>query len=1718
MALQILAAICVVPALFNVQAALAAPNVTAPAGRVAGLELDVLGTAVNAFLGIPFAKPPIGEQRFKRAEPKEPWDGTYQATSKPNACSQEVYEEEYFLWAMNTPVSEDCLYLNIWQPNPVPTAAAVMVWIYGGGFSAGSASLVSYDGRYLAATEGVIVVGINYRLSALGFLYDGTDQAPGNVGLTDQVLALQWIQDNIASFGGDPSKVTLFGESAGGISIGYHLISSGSWNLFSRAILQSGTALMEWGLDSRADAYDKAVSLAKAVECPTKQGEMLACLRNKDGQLLVNSSVSQLGYTAFYPIIDGTFIPESPPSALQTGAFKKADILLGSNENEGTYGFVYGQSPGFSEDTESLITKDQFREGIVYNVPVLNDFAADAAAFQYTDWEQLGKETMYRDALNSLYSDFYFICPDVNIARAHVRNGASAYMYRFAHRASISPFAPWMGAIHGEEIPFVFGLPLDPTYGFNEEEKALTRRMMRHWANFAKTGTPNNNTDGVWSAFNETAGGYMVLDTLDARMLTGPSTVNCAFWDNYVKPLRNKTEALMNNAGMSSPCEVTSGAPGNNHTGILATILAPCVLVILQLTTMNHYSSLLGMALQILAVICIVPALFNVQAVTAAPNVTAPTGRVAGLELDVLGTAVNAFLGIPFAKPPTGEQRFKRAEPKEPWDGTYQATRGSASLVSYDGRYLAATEGVIVMGINYRLSALGFLYDGTDQAPGNVGLTDQVLALQWIQDNIASFGGDPSKVTLFGESAGGISIGYHLIYPGSWNLFSRAILQSGTALMEWGLDTKADAYDKAVSLAKGLGCPTEQGEMLACLRNKDAQLLVNSSVSQLGYTAPILDGSFIPESPPSALETGTFKKADILLGSNEDEGTYGFVYGQSPGFSEDTESLITKEQFREGIVYNVPVLNDFAADAAAFQYTDWEQLGKETMYRDALNSLYSDFYFICPDVNIARAHVRNGASAYMYRFAHRASISPFAPWMGAIHGEEIPFVFGLPLDPTFGFNEEEKALTRRMMRHWANFAKTGTPNNNTGGVWSAFNESAGGYMVLDTLDARMLTGPSTVNCAFWDNYVKPLRNKTEALMNNAGMSSPCEVTSGAPGNHHTGILATILAPCALYLNLVDYSTPDQLAVYRTMPSPGMALQIVAAFCIVPSLFNVQAVTAAPNVTAPAGRVAGLELDVLGTAVNAFLGIPFAKPPIGEQRFKHAEPKEQWEGTYQATNKPNACSQEVYENDPNLWGMNTPVSEDCLYLNIWQPNPVPTAAAVMVWIYGGGFSRGSSSFPIHDGRYLVATEGVIVVGINYRLSALGFLYDGTDQAPGNVGLTDQVLALQWIQDNIASFGGDPSKVTLFGQSAGGISVGYHLLSHGSWNLFTRAILQSGTALMEWGQDSRADAYDKAVSLAKAFGCPTKQGEMLACLRNQDGQLLVNSSVSKLAFFPVLDGSFLPESPSVALETGAFKKADILLGSNENEGTYLVYEQSSDTEGIITKDQLRDGMVQNLPMLNEFAVDAAAFQYTDWEQLGKETMYRDALSSLYGDFLFLCPDVNTARAHVRNGASVYMYSFTHRSSISPYPLWLGSVHGEELRFVFGLPLDPAKGFNEEEKALTRRMMRHWANFAKTGNPNDNTDGIWSAFNETAGGYMVLDTLDARMLTGPSTVNCAFWDNYVKPLRNKTEALMNNAEMPSPCDVSSGVPGNNHTGILATILAVCILVILQLTTMTD
>lgn len=339
-------------------------------GLVRGLSRTVLDHDVHVFYGIPFAKPPIGPLRFRKPLPIEPWHGVLNATTLPNSCYQERYE--YFpgfegeeMWNPNTNISEDCLYLNVWVPQklrlrhkgsepPVSEKGGmpILVWIYGGGYMSGTATLDVYDADLMAATSSVIVASMQYRVGAFGFLYlnkhfGNSEEAPGNMGLWDQALALRWLRDNAAAFGGDPDSITIFGESAGGGSVSLHLISPVTRGLVRRGILQSGTLNAPWSFMTGEKAHEVGRVLVDDCGCnSTMLGEsparVMACMRSVDAKTISvqqwNSYWGILGFPSA-PTIDGVFLPKHPIDLLKEADFEETEILIGNNQNEGEHAF-----------------------------------------------------------------------------------------------------------------------------------------------------------------------------------------------------------------------------------------------------------------------------------------------------------------------------------------------------------------------------------------------------------------------------------------------------------------------------------------------------------------------------------------------------------------------------------------------------------------------------------------------------------------------------------------------------------------------------------------------------------------------------------------------------------------------------------------------------------------------------------------------------------------------------------------------------------------------------------------------------------------------------------------------------------------------------------------------------------------------------------------------------------------------------------------------------------------------------------------------------------------------------------------------------------------------------------------------------------------------------------------------------------------------------------
>lgn len=345
------------------------PLVNTRNGIVQGKYINVdENRQVSAFLGIPFGQPPIGKLRFADPLPALPWSPTVlKATQYGYACFHQ--DDTVFpgfrgaeMWN-SANKSEDCLHLNIWvSKNTRPMdRLAVMVWIYGGSFYSGSSSLSLYDGTTLADESNVIVASFNYRLGPLGFMPPMGDITSGNAGLHDQVLALKWIRDNIAYFGGDPDRITLFGESAGGVSVGLHTVSPLSRGLFNRVIQQSGTQITPWAYIDLETAKSRMLQVAKTLVCGDSTNDeayILSCMQSRAASQVFDASWLVAGDFSFpFSPVKGTkSLPDDPEEVLKRGEEAQVDMLIGWNSNEGSYFTVYGFE-GYNISTESLLTR-----------------------------------------------------------------------------------------------------------------------------------------------------------------------------------------------------------------------------------------------------------------------------------------------------------------------------------------------------------------------------------------------------------------------------------------------------------------------------------------------------------------------------------------------------------------------------------------------------------------------------------------------------------------------------------------------------------------------------------------------------------------------------------------------------------------------------------------------------------------------------------------------------------------------------------------------------------------------------------------------------------------------------------------------------------------------------------------------------------------------------------------------------------------------------------------------------------------------------------------------------------------------------------------------------------------------------------------------------------------------------------------------------------------
>ncbi|XP_036044412.1 carboxylesterase 1E-like isoform X2 [Onychomys torridus] len=506
------------------------PLVNTVHGKVLGKYVSLEGFAqpVAIFLGIPFAKPPLGSLRFAPPQPAEPWSFVKNATSYPPMCSQDAVGGQMVHDLLTNrkeriplQFSEDCLYLNIYTPADLTRSSRlpVMVWIHGGGLIVGGAS--TYDGLALAAHENLVVVAIQYRLGIWGFLSTGDEHGRGNWGHLDQVVALRWVQDNIANFGGDPGSVTIFGESAGSESVSVLVLSPLAKNLFHRAISESGVIFTSGLFMENTTSLTEKVAVIAGCKTTTS-AVIVHCLRQKteDELLEVTQKMNffkldlQGDIKKHYPftptVLDGVLLPKAPEEILTKKNVNTVPFLVGINKQE--FGWMLPILMEFPPTDvkldKKMVTSLLIKSAYFFNIP---EDGIPAAIEKYSI--DTDDPVRNRALLQKLIGDVMFGVPSVIVSRGHRDAGAPTYMYEFQYHPSFSSDLKPKTVIgdHGDEVYSVFGAPI-LREGASEEETNLSKMVMKFWANFARSGNPNGNGLPYWPEYDQKEG-YLQIGT-----------------------------------------------------------------------------------------------------------------------------------------------------------------------------------------------------------------------------------------------------------------------------------------------------------------------------------------------------------------------------------------------------------------------------------------------------------------------------------------------------------------------------------------------------------------------------------------------------------------------------------------------------------------------------------------------------------------------------------------------------------------------------------------------------------------------------------------------------------------------------------------------------------------------------------------------------------------------------------------------------------------------------------------------------------------------------------------------------------------------------------------------------------------------------------------------------------------------------------------------------
>ncbi|XP_043467863.1 uncharacterized protein LOC122502062 [Leptopilina heterotoma] len=1052
------------------------------------------GRNYSAFLGIPYGKAPVGDLRFKNPQPAEKWSGIRQAKSFGSSCL-------HTLFGIKTIGKEDCLFLNVYSPllefqeNMKNNSLPVMVYLHGGIFFFGGSD--NYEATYFL-DKNVIFVTLNYRQGILGFLTTADSEASGNFGLKDQRLALKWVQENIESFGGDKNRVTLFGISSGSSSVHYHTLSKASDGLFHQYILQSGTALSNWAYRDSSKIFQTVKKIANFVSCPTKSTKILMnCLRKTDANdLLFWSNIvglfvrnAELAWvpTNESPDSEETFLTDNPENLMEQ--MKDLPFISGVSKNEGLFFISAIHTLDLVYNLIKKFLKKLIIDDAVYLRNSEKTFSTDVYKFYFNNSQPLDKKTQLLDTYTTILSDGMFIYPQIKVLdQITPKMKNPTYFYNYGYRGDVPNLSNFLsndnfGVGHGNEIiflfPFEYFIIKRTDADFSPTDRKISKLFVDLWTSFAANGKPTSDylePPNIWKPYNTENNSYLQIgDEIDnmkpsVKLSSNFSTERMNFWrEHFPSNIPNKME---------------------NQLIILLfyLIFAPVL-----------NSKLLVETLQ---------------------------GKLLGtVEKSRSGRNYSAFLGVPYGQPPIGILRFKNPVPAKKWSGIRTATSlGNSCLHSlfglpfgnedclflniyspflefhqmnlntskenplpvmvfihggafffgagndYKANYIM-DKNVIFVTINYRLGIFGFLSTADLTAPGNFGMKDQVLALKWIQKNIKFFGGDPNRVTIFGQSAGSASVHLHTLSEASSGLFHQFILQSGTALTAYAYRDRNEIFGTVKKIANFVNCSTTSTKVLLnCLQKKNEYYLLFWSnlvgilirVAEFSFeptNEPINNDAFLIDNPQNLMHL--MKDVPFICGVTGNEAVAFTNFFYTIDLLYNLLSKFMKKIFINDAVYIRNDKKSFPSEIDEFYFNNNSDHMSKKQNVDIFTNILTDGLYNYPAMRLLdQIAPRMKSSNYFYQFVYHGDTSLFSNFLsnenfGVGHADELlflfPFSYFIIHKTDADLSDNDRIMSKLTVDLWTSFAINGKPTSeylNPPNLWKPFNTEKNPFLQI----------------------------------------------------------------------------------------------------------------------------------------------------------------------------------------------------------------------------------------------------------------------------------------------------------------------------------------------------------------------------------------------------------------------------------------------------------------------------------------------------------------------------------------------------------------------------------------------------------------------------------------------------------------------------------------------